>query len=102
MAPRLRTAVIGCGLIGSRRAQEASEHPRTSLQFIVDVVPDRRERLAAKYGCRAAEHWKQAVDDAAVDLVVVSTPNLYTAEIAVAALGAGSRCWWRSPPAGPS
>ena len=98
MAPRLRTAVIGCGLIGSRRAQEATQHPRTSLQFVVDVVPDRRERLAAKYGCWAAEHWKQAVDDAAVDLVVVSTPNLYTAEIAVAALGAGKQVLVEKPP----
>lgn len=98
MIPRLRTAIIGCGLIGSRRAQEASEHPQTSIQLVVDVAAERRERLAAKFACQGGEHWKQALDDAAVDLVVVSTPNLYTAEIAMAALGAGKHVLVEKPP----
>ena len=85
---RLEVAIVGCGLIGTRRAREASQHPRTHLAVVTDVDADRRDRLATEYTCRSAEHWKQVIDDGSIDVVIVSTPNGYTAEIGTAALAA--------------
>ena len=94
----LRVAVIGCGLIGSRRAQDATQHPFTQLAFVTDVNAERRERLAASHGCKAVDHWKVVIDDRSVDLVAVSTPNGYTAEIAIAALTSGKHVLVEKPP----
>lgn len=95
---KLRVAVIGCGLIGSRRAQDVARHPRTQLTLVADVDAERRERLAKACGCKPAEDWKSAVDDPSVDAVIVSTPNGYTAEIAIAALNAGKHVLVEKPP----
>lgn len=94
----LRVGVIGCGLIGSRRAKEAGRHPQTCLEMVADVNAERCARLAADCGCRSTEQWGQVVDDELVDVVVVSTPNAYIAEIAVAALAAGKDVLVEKPP----
>jgi predicted dehydrogenase len=62
----------------------------------VDI--ERREQLAKAYGCQSAEDWKSALDDPSVDAVIVSTPNGYTAEIAIAALSAGKHVLVEKPP----
>jgi len=94
----LRVAVIGCGLVGSRRAKEASQHPRTRLAVVADVSTDRRTALASHYACRSVGDWKKVIDDPSVDVVVVSTPNGYIAEIAMAALAAGKHVLAEKPP----
>jgi predicted dehydrogenase len=94
----LTVGVIGCGLIGTRRAREASHHPHTRLAAVADVNADRRDKLAAARGCKAIEHWKAVIDDPSVDLVVVSTPNGFMAEIGLAALSAGKHVLVEKPP----
>jgi predicted dehydrogenase len=95
---KLRVALVGCGLIGSRRAQEVARHSRTRVTFVADVNAERREGPAASFACKAVEHWKAVVDDPSVDAVIVSTPNGYTAEIAIAALAAGKHVLVEKPP----
>lgn len=98
MMTPLRVAVIGCGLIGKRRAREASQHSLTRLMVVADVSPERRTQLAGHYGCRSVEDWRQVIDDSSIDTVIVSTPNGYAAEIAMAALGAGKHVLVEKPP----
>ncbi|WP_447974972.1 Gfo/Idh/MocA family protein [Nitrospira sp. Kam-Ns4a] len=95
---KLRVAVIGCGLIGSRRAREVARHPLTQLAVVAEVNAERRQQMAASFSCQTVEHWKAAVEDQHVDLVVVSTPNGYSAEIAIAALSAGKHVLVEKPP----
>jgi predicted dehydrogenase len=85
----LRTAVIGCGLIGSRRAHVAAEHPASALHLVVDVREDAARRLADECGCRWSLDWRPAVADPGIDVVVVSTSNDQLMPIGVAALHAG-------------
>lgn len=94
----LQVAVVGCGLIGSRRAREAAQHPGTRLRIVVDTDARRADALAEQYGCAATSRWRTAVDDEAVDVVVVSTPNGLTPEIAEAALAAGKHVLIEKPP----
>jgi predicted dehydrogenase len=86
---RLSVAVIGCGLIGSRRARVVRDHAETALRVVADVREEAARGLAAEVGCNWATDWKPVVADAAVGAVVVSTSNDQLAPIGVAALRAG-------------
>ncbi|HEX7050692.1 MAG TPA: Gfo/Idh/MocA family oxidoreductase [Longimicrobiales bacterium] len=93
----LRVAVIGCGLMGRRRAAAVAAHPETRLAAVVDADPARAEQLADDYGCDVCPDWRDAVDRGDVDAVVVATPNGYLAEIGCAAVSAGKHVLLEKP-----
>jgi predicted dehydrogenase len=81
----MRLTIIGCGLIGSKRAAAASAH---QIVAVCDSDPERRERLAGQTSARAIADWREAISVEA-DAVVVATPHDQLAEIALAAVEAG-------------
>jgi predicted dehydrogenase len=95
---KLRVAIVGCGLIGTRRAAEAAHHPATVVQKVVDSNRERAVKLADSYQAEAENDWRQVVDDPSIDIVVVSTPNAYLAPIAIAALKSGKHVLVEKPP----
>ncbi len=78
-------AIVGCGLIGRKRAQALAG---ARLVACADVVQARAEALAAGAAFASAD-WRDAIARDSVDIVVVATTNDKLAEIAVAALDAG-------------
>lgn len=82
-------AVIGCGLIGSRRARTAAEHPLTRLCAVFDTDAARAAAIAAEHGAVATATWQQAVSTDRVQAVVVATPNAFLVPIATEALRLG-------------
>jgi predicted dehydrogenase len=94
---RLRTAVIGCGAVGTRRAQEASMHSSSRLLLCIDVSQEAARRTADRYGAAWSTDWRIAVDDERIDVVVVSTPNALLCEIATAALERGKHVLIEKP-----
>jgi predicted dehydrogenase len=78
-------AIVGCGLIGRKRAQALAG---ARLVACADVVQARAEALAVG-GAFACSDWRDAIARDGVDIVVVATANDKLAEIAVAALDAG-------------
>jgi predicted dehydrogenase len=97
LARRLGVAVIGCGLIGGRRAAEASAHPRTRMVRTVDADAAVAEAAAARFQARSGIDWQAAVSDPDVDIVCVATPNMLLAPIAVAAAHAGKHVLLEKP-----
>ncbi len=93
----LGVAVIGCGLIGRRRAATASAHPDTRLAAVVDADPGRAEDTARAYGGDVAPDWRAAVAREDVDIVVVATPNGFLREIGCAALERGKHVLLEKP-----
>jgi predicted dehydrogenase len=91
----LGVAVVGAGLIGSRRAACAADQSR--LEIVADVDESRAAELAKRYGARHTTKWEDAVSDSAVDIVAVSTSNKFLAPIAIAALGAGKHVLCEKP-----
>src|SRR5690242_8559523 len=81
----MRLAIIGCGLIGSKRAAAAAAH---EIVAVCDPDSERRERLARQTTGRAVADWREAVA-ADVDAVVIATPHDQLARIALAAVEAG-------------
>lgn len=94
MAP-LRIAIIGCGLIGQKRAQHLAGQP---LTVACDSALEKAQALAALHpGCRAVADWRQAVQAADVDLVLVSVTHDLLALIAQAAVAAGKHVLVEKP-----
>ena len=90
-------AIIGCGLIGGKRAQALSG---ARLVACADVLPDRARALAQTVpGASACEDWNTAVRDSAVDIVIVATTNDALAPVTLAALEAGKHVLVEKPAA---
>ena len=69
----MRIAIIGCGLIGNKRAKALGEH---TLVACADAKPERADALAKLHpGCSAYEDWRKAAAHPDVDAVIVSTTN---------------------------
>lgn len=91
----LRFAIVGCGLIGKKRA--ASLGP-ASLLYACDLDLARASTLAAtKAGCRAIANYREALADKNVDAVIVSTLNAALAPIAADCARAGKHVLIEKP-----
>ena len=101
---------IGIGLIGTgymgkchalaHRNVKAvfGDVPQPRLEVLCDVPADRANAMADQFGfARSTADWRDVVNDPAVDLVSITTPNGLHREIAVAALEAGKHVWCEKP-----
>jgi predicted dehydrogenase len=88
-------AIIGCGLIGQKRAKALSG---ASLVACADVVPARAQQLAATYDATACD-WQEAVRRDDVEIVVVATTNDALAAVAREAIEAGKHVLIEKPAA---
>lgn len=92
-----KVAVIGCGLIGARRAAVIAAHLECSLTVCCDVVKERAAAVARTVpGAVAATAWQEVVQ-AGVDIVVVATTHDLLAPIATAAAAAGKHVLIEKP-----
>jgi predicted dehydrogenase len=92
---QLQFAIIGCGLIGRKRA--ASMQPG-QLRYACDVDPSRASLLAGTApGCIAITDYRAALTDSMVNAIVVSTLNGSLAPIALAAVLAGKHVLVEKP-----
>ncbi|MEH2483593.1 putative dehydrogenase [Nitrobacteraceae bacterium AZCC 2146] len=93
----LGVAIIGCGLIGHKRAKALGG---ARLMVCADIAQDRADKLAATVpGCRAVTDWKDAVRDPAVSIVMIATLHDTLAEIAHGAVAAGKHVLIEKPAA---
>jgi predicted dehydrogenase len=97
MGNPLGVAVIGCGLIGQRRAAEASAHARTNVVWTVDADANIAAAAAGRFAARSGTTWQATVRDAAVDIVCIATPNLLLAPIAIEAAQRGKHVLLEKP-----
>lgn len=88
-------AIVGCGLIGQKRAKALAG---ARLTACADVVRERAESLARTTpGATADDDWRAMVDRADVDIVIVATTNESLAEIARFAVEAGKHVLVEKP-----
>lgn len=92
----MNIAVVGCGLIGKKRALAF-----TALGARVVVVMDldlaRAEDLAAPVGATASDSLADIIENPAIDAVVIATTHRELAPIAVACLAAGKHVLVEKP-----
>ena len=93
---RSRVAIVGCGLIGRKRANALAG---ASLAACADVVRARADALAAGTGAAASDDWRAVVDRDDVDIVIVATTNDRLSEVATGAIEAGKHVLVEKPAA---
>jgi predicted dehydrogenase len=91
----MNIAIIGCGLIGQKRASALAG---SQLVACADLSPDRADMLARKFSnCRALSDWKSVLERRDVNVVIVATTHEALAEITEAALSAGKHVLVEKP-----
>ena len=97
--------VIGTGFMGkahsiaySASASVFGTGLRPRLEMVCDLSPERAQNRATDLGfSRYSADWQDVVNDPAIDLISVCTPNDTHAEISIAALKAGKHVWCEKP-----
>jgi myo-inositol 2-dehydrogenase/D-chiro-inositol 1-dehydrogenase len=92
-------ALIGSGRMGAFHAETlAVRLPQARLAAVVDPAPGAAERLAGPLGAdRAYTDVAQALDDPAVEAVVIAAPARSHANLVVAAAAAGKHVFCEKP-----
>lgn len=87
--------VIGCGLLGAKRAKALGNH---RLLKCADIVLQQAEDLAKLHdGAIAFADWRFVVEDKDIDIVLVSTTPDKLAEVTLAAAEAGKHVLVEKP-----
>jgi predicted dehydrogenase len=89
----MKLGIIGCGLIGRKRAAAC---PELQLTAAADVVLERAETLCRQFGGTASSNWRDVLTSDA-DIVVVATTHDRLAEIALHAVEAGKHVLVEKP-----
>jgi predicted dehydrogenase len=83
----LNIGIIGCGAVGLKRARYLAG---ARLTHCVDTDLSRASQMASlSQGCIAGTDWRLVMDRAAIDAVIIATPQDSQVEIARAAIDAG-------------
>ena len=90
----MRAAIIGCGLIGKKRAKSLSG---CNLTVCCDPILHRAEALAQAASAEPVTDWRTAVTRPDVDIVLVATTHDMLAPIATAAAQAGKHVLIEKP-----
>jgi predicted dehydrogenase len=93
----LNVAIVGCGLIGQKRARVLGKH---RLAVAVDVTESMAACVAGICSCsETCTNWEDAVTRTDVDLVIVATTNDFLAPVSLAAIKNGKHVLVEKPAA---
>jgi len=90
----LGVAIVGCGLIGRKRADALGD---ARLVACADIEIDRARSLASRASAAATADWREVMKRDDVDVIIVSTINSMLAEVSAAALDAGKHVLVEKP-----
>jgi len=90
----IRAAIVGCGLIGRKRAQALTG---ATVAVCCDLNLGRAQALARDFGARATANWEEAISASDVDVVLAATTHDMLAPIAAGAAGSGKHVLVEKP-----
>ena len=91
----MNVGIIGCGLIGQKRA--AALGPDSKLAAVNDVVAERAESLASRHRAKVCPDANALLADPAIDVVVIATPHDQLAELTLRAVQSGKHVLLEKP-----
>lgn len=101
MSKVYRVGVIGCGGIANgKHLPSLSRQNRVQVVAFCDIIKERAEEAAAKYGTEEASvytDYKELLKDSSLDIIHVLTPNDMHAEISIASLESGKHVMCEKP-----
>ena len=87
---------FGAGRIGQIHAANVAAHGEAELRYIVDVSADAANAIAGRHGAKIADA-RRALDDEAIDAVIVASSTDTHADIVKAAARAGKAIFCEKP-----
>lgn len=93
----MRVGIVGCGLVGRRRAAVVRRSAGDELIIVADVDRTRAEEVARENGCLVTTEWREVVSRDDVDAVIVSTTNDWLAPISIVAARNGKHVLCEKP-----
>lgn len=91
----LRFGIVGCGLLGHKRAVALAPH---RLVRCADLQLARAQELASEHsGCAAGDDWRSVVEDEDIDGVIVATTPDSLPIVGLAAIEAGKHVLIEKP-----
>lgn len=93
----MNIGIIGCGLIGNKRAKVVGRH---TIRWFVDSDFAKAETTSKKFpSARSSDNWHNVIEDSKVDAVFVATSHKFLAPITLAAVKAGKHVLVEKPAA---
>lgn len=86
---RLKTALIGCGKVGSIHAAALRDLPESELVAVCDASDDRAAAFASTYGGRPFTDVARMLDESGAQAVTIATPHPLHAPATILAAGVG-------------
>lgn len=97
VAGRLKTALIGCGKVGSIHASALGDLPESELVAVCDHDGSRAESFAARHGGAPFVDVEAMLERARPDVVLIATPHPLHAPAAILAARAGAHVLVEKP-----
>ncbi len=97
--PKIRFGVIGAGRIGKVHIENlVNRIPDAEVLAFVEVIPEEREKIAARYHIsKASADYKEVIKDPAIDAIAICTPTETHYPIILEAAAAGKHVFCEKP-----
>ncbi|MCD7827548.1 MAG: Gfo/Idh/MocA family oxidoreductase [Clostridiales bacterium] len=92
-----RTALVGCGNISSRHLDAIKSSEKCSLAAVCDIVPERADSAAERYGAEAFYDFDRMLKWGQFDVVHICTPHYLHAPMAIKAMREGKHVLTEKP-----
>src|SRR4030081_335558 len=86
---RMKVACLGIGWWSDVLADAMKRSGKFQIAACYTRSQDKREKFAAKYGCRAATSYEEMLSDDTIEAIINTTPNATHLETTRAAAAAG-------------
>lgn len=97
MEKKMRFAVIGCGRIAPKHAESIVALEEAELVAVCDVVPEKAQAFADKYGAKPYTSYEEMLAKEDIDVVTIATESNLHAPIGIAAAKAGKHVMVEKP-----
>ena len=94
---RYGVAVVGCGLMGTRWAEEVNAIPRLQLHLMMDSQLQKAKESAAKCNAEATDSFEQVLTDPRIQIVVVAVRADLHHRLSMSLLEAGKHVLCEKP-----
>jgi len=93
----MKVACIGMGWWSDVLADAIKRSGKLAIASCFSRSQDKREKFAAKYGCKAARSYEEILNDRAIEAIINTTPNAAHLETTAAAARAGKHVFLDKP-----
>lgn len=89
LTKKLRIGIVGCGRISVMHLVSIDTLPESELIACCDIVKERADEVAKKYGARAYTSYEEMLDSEQLDAIHICLPHYLHSKVAIAAFQRG-------------